>query len=88
MQEFDSVVPRIDEHIDTTIKRIFPHLRTDKSTDGVKLLRISVGSDQSQYRRLSFRLNIAQDGAKHLRPGRCPDRNRHQFRLHGCLLTP
>lgn len=23
----------------------------------------------------------------HLRPGRCPDLNRHQFRLHGCLLT-
>ena len=67
MQEFDSVVPRIDEHIDTTIKRVFPHLRTDKSTEGEKLLRISVGSDQSQYRRLSFRLNIAQDGAKHLR---------------------
>lgn len=38
MQEFDSVVPRIDEHIDTTIKRVFPHLRTDKSTEGVKAL--------------------------------------------------
>ena len=98
MQEFDPVVPRIDEHIDTTVKRIFPHLRTDKSAEGVKLLRISVGSDQSQYRRLSFRLNIAQDGAKHLSaeiprqthlcPRRCPDLNRHQFRLHGRLLTP
>ena len=31
MQEFDTVAPRIDEHIDTTVKRIFPHLRADKS---------------------------------------------------------
>lgn len=38
MQEFDPVVPRIDEHIDTTVKRIFPHLRTDKSAEGVKVL--------------------------------------------------
>lgn len=38
MQEFDSVVPRIDEHIDTTVKRVFPHLCTDKSAKGVKAL--------------------------------------------------
>lgn len=38
MQEFDSVVPRIDEHIDTTVKRVFPHLCTDKSAEGVKAL--------------------------------------------------
>ena len=38
MQEFDSVVPCIDEHIDTTIKRIFPQLRTVKSTESVKAL--------------------------------------------------
>lgn len=38
MQEFDSVVPRIDEHIDTTAKRVFPHLCTDKAAEGVKAL--------------------------------------------------
>ena len=38
MQEFDPVAPRIDEHIDTAVKRIFPHLRTDKSAEGVKAL--------------------------------------------------
>lgn len=38
MQEFDPVAPHIDGHIDTTVKRIFPHLRTDKSAEGVKAL--------------------------------------------------
>lgn len=38
MQEFDPVAPRIDEHIDTTVKRIFTHLRADKSAEGVKAL--------------------------------------------------
>ena len=38
MQEFDPVAPCIDEHIDTAVKRIFPHLRTDKSAEGVKAL--------------------------------------------------
>lgn len=31
MQEFDPVAPRVDEHIDTTVKRVFAHLRADKS---------------------------------------------------------
>ena len=31
-------IQRIDEHIDTTVKRIFPHLRADKSAEGVKAL--------------------------------------------------
>ena len=38
MLTFDPVAPRIDEHIDTTVKRFFPHLRTDKSAEGVKAL--------------------------------------------------
>lgn len=38
MQKLDPVAPRIDEHIDTTVKRIFSHLRTDKSAEGVKAL--------------------------------------------------
>ena len=38
MQQFDSVAPRVDEHIDTTVKRIFPHLRADKSAEGIKAL--------------------------------------------------
>lgn len=38
MQEFDPVAPRIDEHIDTTAKRIVTHLRADKSAEGVKAL--------------------------------------------------
>ena len=38
MQELDPVSPRVDKHIDTTVKRIFPHLRTDKSAEGVKAL--------------------------------------------------
>lgn len=38
MQEFDPAAPRVDEHIDTSVKRIFPHLRTDKSAEGVKAL--------------------------------------------------
>ena len=31
-------IQRIHEHIDTTVKRVFPHLRTDKSAEGVKTL--------------------------------------------------
>lgn len=38
MQEFDSVAPRVDEHIDTTVKWVFPHLRADKPAEGVKTL--------------------------------------------------
>ena len=49
-------IQRIDEHIYTTVKRIFPHLRADKSAEGVKLLRISVVSDQSQYRMSAYAL--------------------------------
>ena len=31
-------IQRIDEHIYTTVKRVFPHLRADKSAEGVKAL--------------------------------------------------
>ena len=38
MQEFDPIAPYDDEHIDTTVKKVFSHLRTDKSAEGVKAL--------------------------------------------------
>lgn len=38
MQELDPIAPRVDEHINTTVKRVFSHLRTDKSAEGVKAL--------------------------------------------------
>ena len=31
-------IQRIDEHIGTTVKRVSPHLRADKSAEGVKTL--------------------------------------------------
>lgn len=38
MQKFDPVASRVYEHIDTTVKRVFPHFRMDKSAEGVKAL--------------------------------------------------
>ena len=38
VQELDPVAPRIDEHIDTSVERILPHLRADKTAEGIEAL--------------------------------------------------
>lgn len=38
VQELDAVAPRVDEHIDATVKRVLSHLRADKPAEGVEAL--------------------------------------------------